>query len=122
MILVLAVSAFACRADDSQASLRWKLPDRLKSILLDKTGAKSIRTISKMAYRHTEKFDVLAVSAELENRGDIKSGIREGIMHVEVVFVETKEGKIVLYSLEFPMGQLLSNQDIDLNKGFVEYK
>ncbi len=125
-ILFIALAVLStispCLSDDSQISLQWKIPAELEKILLDKTGAKSVRVITKVAYRYTEKFDVLAISAELENHRDIKIGIQEGIMHVEVAFIKNKNGQIDLYTMEGPIGNILMNQEIDLSEGFIKFK
>ena len=125
-ILLAAISTFwmtsACLSDPSPLSLEWKLPDELTRILLEKTGTKSVRTIAKAAYRHTDQFDILAVNAELNNKSDLTGGLVEGIMHVDVAFVMPKNGKLTLYSLNFPIEKVLSGEEIDLTKGFEEFK
>ncbi len=76
-----------------------------------------------LVMKNFDKHDILAVKAELRNWSDIKSGIQEGLMHVVVAFVKDKEtGKVKLYSLDFPIGNFLSMEKVDLDRGYNELK
>lgn len=126
IILLAAISTFwmtsACLSDASPLSLEYKLPAGLTKILLEKTGAASVNTINEAAYRHTDQLDILAINADLNNPSDLKGSFVEGIMHVNVVFVKSKNGKITLYSFDSPIKNVLSTKEIDLTKGFLEFK
>ncbi len=108
---------------DPAVDIQVELPLQLREMLLERTGTKSILSIDGLVLRSIGKFDILAVKAELENWSDIKVGIQEGIMHVDVAFVEDKEsGRVKLYAIDFPINNFLNMEKVDSERGFTELK
>ena len=111
----------ACLAEDPVFDIQIELPLELREMLLERTGTKSIHLMDGLVMKTFDKHNILAVKAELRNWSDIESGIQEGIMHVVVAYVKNKEtGKVKLYSIDFPIGNFLSMEKVDLNRGFNE--
>ena len=109
-------------AEASELSLRWQMPEEMKKILLEKTGAKSIHLISGVACRYTAKYEIVAIEAELNTWGDVKIGLNEGIMHVRVAFVKQDGGEVLLYSLDYRIEHVLTSKSLDLSDGFLKFK
>lgn len=123
-IIAIFILTFALPGQSNEAphSLEWVLPEKLAKLLLEKTGTASIRTITKAVYLHTESSNILAISAELNNNANLTGNIIEEIMQVNVAFVVAKSGKLTLYSLAFPIKNILNEDKINLNEDYVELK
>ena len=110
------------KANGTQIYLTPQVPEPLQRLLLEKTGAKSISSFQRIVFRKDYEIELLAVAAELNQWENVQGPVVEGIMHVNVVFIKKKGGELAVYSLDYPIHELLSADKIDTQKGMTLYK
>jgi len=120
LIFIFQLAVFTtCCAQETPIpvqSIILKLPACIEKVLLRKTGAKSVISVSELAYRKCDQFEVLAAVIELENYPDIKGDIVEGIMHARAVFITQKDGSVKIYDTDEQIQTVVYAKEDDMKR------